>query len=138
MADLKSDPSLIPNAVNEVIRFESPLRAFARHTRVETDVAGVRSPGRAVLVVYASANRDEREWENPDYVRHPPRRQPPSRIWPGRACVRRPEPGAAGDLGNAARTRGPRRPDRAAAKPTWAINNIIHRHDQLPLELVPA
>ena len=28
---LRDDPSLIPNAVNEVIRFESPLRAFARH-----------------------------------------------------------------------------------------------------------
>ena len=28
---LKDDPALIPNAVNEVVRYESPLRAFARH-----------------------------------------------------------------------------------------------------------
>jgi len=25
-----------------------------------------------------------------------------------------------------------------AGQPTWAVNNIIHRHDQLPLELTPA
>lgn len=25
-----------------------------------------------------------------------------------------------------------------AGQPTWAKNNIIHRHDQLPLELIPA
>ena len=63
---LKDEPTLIPSAVNEVIRFESPLRAFARHTRCETEVAGVRIPeGARVLVIYASANRDEREWDNP-------------------------------------------------------------------------
>src|ERR1700754_1523428 len=64
---LKDDPSLIPNAVNEVIRFESPLRAFARQTQCDTEIAGLPIPaGARVLVIYASANRDELEWDNPD------------------------------------------------------------------------
>ena len=62
---LKDDPSLIPNAVNEVIRYESPLRAFSRRHASDTEIAGApRSrAGARVLVIYASANRDEREWD---------------------------------------------------------------------------
>ena len=39
---LKDDPALIPNAVNEIVRYESPLRAFSRKARHDTDIAGVR------------------------------------------------------------------------------------------------
>ncbi len=64
---LKDDPTLIPNAVNEVIRYESPLRAFSRQARHDTEIAGHRiRAGARVLVIYASANRDEREWDAPD------------------------------------------------------------------------
>ena len=111
---LKDDPSLIPNAVNEVIRFESPLRAFARHARFDTEVAGVDDPRRRAGAGDLRVGQPRRtRMGGPRYLRHPPRRQPPSRFRPGRACVRRPEPGAAGDLGDAARTGRPRRPDRA-------------------------
>jgi cytochrome P450 len=49
------------NAVNEVIRYESPLRAFARCAARQTEIAGVRIPsGSRILVMYASANRDTR------------------------------------------------------------------------------
>ena len=64
---LRDDPSRIPNAVNEVIRYESPLRAFSRLARNDTDIGGHRiRAGARVLVIYASANRDEREWDSPE------------------------------------------------------------------------
>jgi cytochrome P450 len=64
---LRADPALISNAVNEVLRFESPLRAFSRKVAVATEIAGVRlTPGDRVLVLYSSANRDELFWDDPD------------------------------------------------------------------------
>ncbi|KQY59865.1 monooxygenase [Aeromicrobium sp. Root495] len=63
---LRADPSLVPNAVNEVVRLESPLRAFSRVATTSTKVGGQPVPaGSRVLVLYASANRDEREWDRP-------------------------------------------------------------------------
>ena len=54
------------NAVNEVVRLEPPLRAFARRASRQTEISGVSIPsGARVLVMYASANRDEREWVKP-------------------------------------------------------------------------
>ena len=38
---LREDRQRIPNAVNEVVRYESPLRAFSRQARHDTDIAGV-------------------------------------------------------------------------------------------------
>lgn len=64
---LRKDPSLIPNAVNEIVRIESPIRAFGRLANVDTEIGGVPIPaGSRVLVIYASANRDERKFERPD------------------------------------------------------------------------
>ncbi len=64
---LRSDPGLIPNAVNEVVRHQSPLRAFSRKVIRETELGGTMIPADArVVVIYASANRDPREWEDPD------------------------------------------------------------------------
>jgi len=65
-AALKTDPSLIPNTVNEVVRLESPLRAFARYVERDTEIGDVAvSAGSRVAVFYASANRDERVWHDP-------------------------------------------------------------------------
>jgi cytochrome P450 len=64
---LRADPSLIPNAVNEVVRYESPIRAFGRLTTRDVEIGGVLVPADSrVLVIYASANRDERQWDRPD------------------------------------------------------------------------
>ena len=135
---LKDEPTLIPNAVNEVIRFESPLRAFARHTRCETEVAGVRIPeGARVLVIYASANRDEREWDNPETFDI--RRDANRHLGFGQgahACAGQ----SLARLETSAMLRAlVDRVDRIepTAEPTWAINNIIRRHKHLPLKLIP-
>lgn len=60
------DPSLIPNAINEAVRVESPIRGFTRYLAADTQVGETLIPkaGRA-LMLYASANRDERRWEEP-------------------------------------------------------------------------
>jgi cytochrome P450 len=66
-AKLKADPSLIPAAIDEAVRLESPIRAFGRVIEVEQDVGGMTLPaGARVLMMYASANRDERKWAAPD------------------------------------------------------------------------
>jgi len=63
---LKADPSLIPNAFNEIIRLESPIRGFSRVTTVATRVDGYDlEAGARVIVLYASANRDERVFDRP-------------------------------------------------------------------------
>jgi cytochrome P450 len=64
---LRSDPGLVANAVNEVVRVETPVRAFGRLAARDTEIGGVPIPaGSRVLVLYASANRDERKWDRPD------------------------------------------------------------------------
>ncbi|MCL2534302.1 MAG: cytochrome P450 [Nocardiaceae bacterium] len=64
---VREDPNLIPSAFNEILRIESPVQFFCRVTTREVDVEGVVLPeGARVMMLYASANRDERRWENPD------------------------------------------------------------------------
>lgn len=136
---LKDDPSLIPNAVNEIVRFESPLRAFARLVARDTDIAGVPlRAGSRVLVIYASANRDEREWDNPetfDITRDAGRHLGfgnGAHACAGQALAR---------LETAAMLRALiDRVDRIslAGTPTWAVNNIIRRHQSLPVTLAAA
>jgi cytochrome P450 len=62
---LKASPALIPGAVNEALRLETPIRAFTRHVAHDADIGGVGVPkGARLLVMYGSANRDERRWEH--------------------------------------------------------------------------
>ncbi len=64
---VQANPSLIPNAFEEVLRLESPLQSFTRKATGDYDVEGVSIPsGSRVVVLFASANRDERKWENAD------------------------------------------------------------------------
>lgn len=64
---IRETPSLIPNAVNEVIRLESPIQNFSRVTTRPFEVDGVTLPtGARVIMSYGAANRDPRKWDNPD------------------------------------------------------------------------
>jgi cytochrome P450 len=64
---LRADRTLIPHAVNEVVRFESPIPQFSRVITRDHEIDGVMIPaGSRVLVMFASANRDERKWDEPD------------------------------------------------------------------------
>lgn len=68
---LRSDPTLVTSAVNEVLRLETPIQHLARVTTRDVDLGeGVTVPaGARVLLSYASANRDERHYPDPDALR---------------------------------------------------------------------
>jgi len=64
---LRAQPDLVPNAVEEIVRLATPIRAFSRYVAKDTEIQGVPVPqGSRVIAVYASANRDETQFENPD------------------------------------------------------------------------
>ena len=57
---LCADPRLIPNAVEEILRFGTPLLAFPRLATRDTEVGGRRiAAGARILLLLASGNRDE-------------------------------------------------------------------------------
>jgi cytochrome P450 len=63
---LKRDPSGIDNAVEEMIRWVTPVRHFMRFAQEDYELRGRRiAKGDALLMSYLSANRDEEVFENP-------------------------------------------------------------------------
>ena len=63
----EADPSLIPNAVQECIRYVTPLAHMRRTATADTDLFGHEiKQGDKVVLWYISANRDETVFENPD------------------------------------------------------------------------
>ena len=136
---IRDDPSLIPNAVNEVVRIESPLRAFSRRVTTDVEVAGTTLPkGARVLVIYASANRDALQWTDPDtFDVH---RDATSQLGFGHGTHGCAGQGLARMETQAILTALAARVEhiRCTGEPTWALNNIIHRFERLPLELIPA
>jgi cytochrome P450 len=64
---VRRDPSLISAAINEAVRLESPIRGFTRVAVEDTVWDGAKlSAGSRILALYASANRDERKWREPE------------------------------------------------------------------------
>ncbi|HEX4821191.1 MAG TPA: cytochrome P450 [Acidimicrobiales bacterium] len=75
MDELRADPSLVPGAVEEILRWANPLHYFRRTTTTDTELRGVEIPaGAKVAMYYTSANRDEDVFEDSqrfDVHRHP-------------------------------------------------------------------
>jgi cytochrome P450 len=64
---IRANPALIPQAINEIVRIETPIQGFSRYVAQDTSVDGIALPqGSRAIVLYASANRDERKWGDPD------------------------------------------------------------------------
>ncbi len=64
---LAEDPSLIPNAIEELLRFEPPAHYVGRYVSEDVEVHGQVVPqGSAMLFLLGSANRDERRWKDAD------------------------------------------------------------------------
>jgi cytochrome P450 len=58
---------LVDRAVEEVLRYEAPVRGFTRMTIASFELDGVTlNPGERVWVLNASANRDERHFDEPN------------------------------------------------------------------------
>jgi cytochrome P450 len=67
---LRSDPQLVPSAVEELMRWDTPLQLFERWVLEDVELHGVLVPRGAELgLVFGSANRDPSVFESPDELR---------------------------------------------------------------------
>jgi cytochrome P450 len=67
VAEIRADPTLLPPAIEEVLRVRTPFPRLGRITTMDTEVGGVRIPaGQVVLPWPAAANRDERVFVEPN------------------------------------------------------------------------
>ena len=64
---LRADRSLVPSAVDEVLRYESPVQIDGRYVRADTEIGGHRIPrGHGVLALLGAANRDPAVVDDPE------------------------------------------------------------------------
>jgi cytochrome P450 len=77
LARLRADPSLLPTAVEEIIRWVTPVKEFMRTATRDYQIGGVTvREGQNVLLLYPSGNRDEEAFDRPhefDITRNPNR-----------------------------------------------------------------
>ena len=136
---VRDDRSTIAGAFAEVLRLHSPVQHFTRVATSDQDVDGVVVPaGTRVLMMYGSANRDERQYPNPDEF--DVMRPNADHLTFGRGvhlCVGH----------NLAKLEGQtlfaEMADRVerfelTGEPEWIINNTLHGLARLPIRAVPA
>jgi hypothetical protein len=64
---LRREPTLMANAVEEFLRYDSSVQLTGRQALVDADIAGVALPrGRSVIALLGAANRDPEAFEDPD------------------------------------------------------------------------
>jgi len=67
LAAVRADRSLIPQAIEEAVRWEPPLLTITRVATRDSELGGVPIPaGSTVMPMLGSANRDEQRWSDPD------------------------------------------------------------------------
>ncbi|HEX3793819.1 MAG TPA: cytochrome P450 [Acidimicrobiales bacterium] len=67
---LVDDPTLIPSAIEELLRWETPVMGVARNSKVDTELGGCPiKAGDMVMIMLGSANTDEAEFPDADVVR---------------------------------------------------------------------
>jgi cytochrome P450 len=67
LARLRREPSLVPSAIEEMLRYQSPVQQFRRTATRDATLGGRRiAAGQKVVVFYTSANRDEARFPEPD------------------------------------------------------------------------
>ena len=66
---MRVDPTTIPIAVEELLRFDAPIQALARTATRPVELHGTTIPeGARVVLLWGSADRDERHWPDPDTI----------------------------------------------------------------------
>ncbi len=66
LADVRGDASLIPGAVEEILRWANPLHYFRRTATQDAELSGTKiEAGQKVAMLYTSANRDEEVFADP-------------------------------------------------------------------------
>jgi cytochrome P450 len=64
---VRREPVRIPAAIEELLRYDAPIQALTRTTTRDVESHGTVMPaGARICLVWASANRDERRWPEPD------------------------------------------------------------------------
>ena len=72
---LKADPSLIPNAIEELLRYDSSVQMTGRVTMAEVEIGGVTlPPNESVLTLLGAANRDPAQYAGSRHARCRPAR----------------------------------------------------------------
>jgi cytochrome P450 len=67
LARLRADPSLLPTAIEELMRFDSPLQLFERTATEDVEIGGVTvRRGQKIAALLGSANRDPAVFADPD------------------------------------------------------------------------
>jgi cytochrome P450 len=133
----REDPGRAKQAFDEAIRLEGPVTGFTGVTTRAVEIAGVELPaGARVLVSYASANRDERYWDDPE--RFDVERPNASHVAFGfgeHACAGM---GLARLEATAVLTALARRVERfeLAGTPVRKLNNVIRAFGSLPVRIV--
>jgi cytochrome P450 len=67
LAKVRGDLTIVPQMIEEMLRYEAPAQALLRVATADTAIAGeaIRA-GSGIMILYGSANRDERQFPNPD------------------------------------------------------------------------
>ena len=67
LARLRADPTLVPTAVEELLRWDTPLQMFERWVLEDVEIGGVHVPrGAELALLFGSANRDPEAFVDPD------------------------------------------------------------------------
>ena len=67
MERVAADPGLVPAAIEETLRYDSPIQTVFRNTTCQTELLGTHiGAGETVAVLIGAANRDERHFPDPD------------------------------------------------------------------------
>lgn len=134
---IRRDPALIPGAVNEAVRLGSPVRSFSRTLTRDVEIGAVTLlEGARVMVLYASANRDERRFPDPDQF--DPSRPGAHHVGFGHGihqCVGMHL--ARLEMESLLRAMVGRVSAIEIGEPTIAMNNTIHAFATLPMRLRP-
>lgn len=130
---LRREPSLIPNAVHEAVRMGTPIRAFSRIVTRDFELGGAMLPaGARAMILFASANRDERKFPDPD--RFDVTRRGTQHLGFGHGvhmCVGMHL--ARLEMESLLRAMLPRVGRIEVGEPTIALNNVIHAFAALPV-----
>jgi hypothetical protein len=136
---LHETPDLARSAMDEVIRFESPVQTFFRTTTRAVEVGGVTIPaGQKLLMFLGAANRDPRRWQDPDQFDI--RRNTTGHVGFGagiHACVGQMIARLEGEVVLKALARKVKRID-AVSAPVPRLNNTLRGWDSLGVSVEPA
>src|SRR5690606_34783085 len=67
LAKVRENPSLVPAALSEVLRYWQPIHAWGRRATRDVEIDGVLIPeGAKVAILFGAGHRDPRHYENPD------------------------------------------------------------------------